>query len=429
MDTERWQRVDQIFDQALELSGAERPAFLAAASSGDEELRCEVEHLLAADRKLDGFLEQPLHRDDVAEIFGAARQPWTGGHLGDYRLLRVLGSGGSGTVYLAARDGHGGGERFALKLCRYTFGATELRRRFEIEHRILAHLDHLNIARLHHGGVTEDGHPFLVMELVEGTSIDRHCHENRLSIGERLGRFRQLCSAVGYVHDNELVHRDLKPANVLVTEDGRVKLLDFGIAKLLAPERFSETPQPTRTGLRLMTAGYASPEQMLGEPVMPASDIYSLGVLLFELLAGVSPYRLEGPLPLAIERAVCEDATERMSDTLLRLLDSDTSGHWDEVDVFAASRQRGFADPRELALHLTGDLDDIVAMALRKRPARRYASAEELSEDVRRHLEGAPVAARRASSQVLKRWRRLRPRVGRYLKRAVSPRRDRCRSR
>ncbi|MCP4549149.1 MAG: serine/threonine protein kinase [bacterium] len=378
MDTGRWQQIDRIFTEALKLPDTDRPAFLGAACGADQEIRDHLEQLLAVDGELADFLEKPLAAN-VAELVGGGSEPEAGTCCGPYKLLRTLGRGGSGTVYLVEDDGP-----FALKLCRSSLEASALRRRFRQEHQILTRLDHPHVTRLHDAGVTAAGYPYLVMEFVDGTTIDEHCDERRLMIDERLVLFRQLCSAVAYAHDQGLVHRDLKPANVLVTKDGRVKLLDFGIAKLLisAPDQRLDS---TNVGMRLMTLSYASPEQVRGRRVTSASDVYALGVLLFELLAGASPYRLKGPLALAFERAVCLKKPRRMSDTLLHLMDAGGTSQWDDVDVDAVSRHRRYADPRDLVRRLRGDLDAIVARAVEKRPEKRYGSVRELAEDVRRH--------------------------------------------
>jgi len=398
VNPERWRQIDRILGDALRHSAAELDGFLDRACGEDRELDAEVRELWAAAGDAECFLADPLDRSEVAQWLAAAICE-TERCVGPYRLLRVIGHGGMSTVYLAVRDGEQPPRRVAVKFIQRGFKSAEVLRRFDHERRILAQLDHPNICRLHDGGVTGDDRPFLVMEFIEGEPIDRYCDRHRLGIDGRLELFRELCSAVGYVHRNQLVHRDLKPANVLVTREGRVKLLDFGIAKLLEPGRFLPNPQASRSKVRVLTPGYASPEQMRGEAITPASDIYSLGILLFELLSGTSPYRLSSPLFREIERVVCEQEAEKLSIAVDRIANP--------VRAEEVSRVRG-SDPRTLRRRLAGDLETIVAMALRKKPEQRYGSVEELSDDLRRHLLGQPILARpnRFGYQVLRRLRR-----------------------
>lgn len=295
--------------------------------------------------------------------------------LGPFRVVRELGRGGMGAVFLGERDDGQFEQRVALKLAHGGLGAGTLDR-FLDERQILASLQHPRIARLVDGGVTPDGVPWLAMEYVEGVAIDRYCDENGLGVEQRLRLFRAVCDAVQYAHRNLIVHRDLKPSNILVTQDGEPRLLDFGIARLLAGGT-ADGPGLTRTAAHLMTLEYASPEQVRGEPVSTVSDVYSLGVLLYRLLAGRLPYgaALAGS-SLDLARAILEVEPERPSAAV------------DE----ALSRARPAAD--RLRRRLRGDLDTIVLKALRKEPERRYASVDALADDVRRHLDGLPVAAR-----------------------------------
>ena len=382
MDLERWREVDRIFAAALELPPAERPAYLDAACVGDAACRCEVERLLAADEESTGFLESPPV--ELQRLAGG--DPQEGESLGPYRLLRPIGSGGMGTVYLARREDEHYERDVAVKVLRSGLATTEALHRFVAERQILARLEHPNIARLYDGGSTEDGCPYLVMEMVEGEPVDAYCDRHRLTVEQRLVLFRKICAAVQYAHQNLLVHRDLKPANILVTPEGEPKLLDFGIAKQLAPEA-DDTLLRTRIGLRLLTPRYASPEQIRGDAITVASDVYSLGVVLYELLAGRSPYRAprELPeLPYEIERAICEQEPERPSAALLR------PGPPNAEEIALARRTR----PQPLARRLSGDLDNIVLTALRKEPQRRYGSAAQLAEDLEKHLQDRPVTAR-----------------------------------
>jgi serine/threonine-protein kinase len=382
MEAERWREVDRLFAAALDWPPEERAASLEKACQGDPELRAEVERLLNVDERLGGFLEQP-----AVPPWGVAGESDENGPLGPYRLLRRLGSGGSGTVYLARRDDEQYNRLVAIKILRSGLEGTEIYHRFLAERQILARLEHPNIARLYDGGSTPDGRPYLVMELVEGLPVDVYCDRHRLSIDRRLELFRRICGAIQYAHQNLLVHRDIKPLNILVTADGEPKLLDFGIAKQLAAEG-EESGAQTRTGLRLMTPSFASPEQVRGEAVTTASDVYSLGVLLYELLVGRSPYRLTTGLPHEIETAICEQEPERPSQALAR-----APGVEPEVPAGEVAAARDTRVPA-LVRRLAGDLDNIVLKALRKEAPRRYASAAALSQDVENHLLNLPVAAR-----------------------------------
>jgi serine/threonine protein kinase len=378
IDPKRWREVDQLFAEALEVPAAERPAFLDAACAGDPALRRDVERLLAADQMGTGFLAGP-----PAELLGLALdEREESGSLGPYRLVRRIGSGGMGTVYLARREDEHYERDVAVKVIRSGLASTEAYHRFLTERQILAHLEHPGIARLYDGGCTEDGRPYLVMERVEGLPLDEYCDRHRLTVGQRLALFQKVCAAVQYAHQNLLVHRDLKPGNILVTPAGEPKLLDFGIAKRLVPA--SDAPDRTRTGLRMLTPSFASPEQVRGEAITTASDVYSLGVILYELLAGRRPYAGSAELPYEIERAICEEEPERPSAALFR---PEPPG----AEEIARARK---TQPRALARRLRRDLDNIVAMALRKEPQRRYGSAAQLAQDLERHLADLPVAAR-----------------------------------
>jgi eukaryotic-like serine/threonine-protein kinase len=378
IDPERWHEVDRLFAAALERLPAERSAFFAVACAGDPGLRREVERLLAADEESAAFLERP-----AGELLGLALDDREeGGRLGPYRLLRKIGGGGMGAVYLARREDEQYQRDVAIKILRSGLASTEALHRFLAERQILARLEHPNIARLYDGGRTEDGRPYLVMELIEGTAVDEYCDRNRLTIGQRLDLFRRICAAVQYAHQNLLVHRDLKPGNILVTVEGEPKLLDFGIAKRLAKEKTVD-PRMTQTGLRMLTPSYASPEQVKGGAITTASDVYALGVLLYELLAGRSPYETTGA-PYEIERAICEKQPERPSAAPFRT-GAPTA---EQIAQDRSSR------PPALRRRLQGDLDNIVLMALRKEPRRRYESVAHLSRDLERHLVDLPVHAR-----------------------------------
>jgi len=384
LESGRWREIDDLFAEALDRPPAERGAFLDAACGGDPELRREVERLLAADSESQAtFLERP-----VGELLGLVpdRSDRAGepARLGHYRLLGRLGGGGMGDVFRARREDEHYEQEVAIKILRSGLGPEALQR-FLIERQILARLEHPNIARLYDGGSTEDGRPYLVMELVEGLPVDEYCDRHQLDVDQRLDLFRRICAAVQYAHQNLLVHRDLKPGNILVTAAGEPKLLDFGIAKRL--ERGPATqPDLTQTGSRIMTPSYASPEQVKGEPITTASDVYSLGVLLYGLLAGRGPYRNGlGRLPHEIERAICEEAPERPSVALFR------PGAPPMAEEIGRDRR---ARPQALRRRLQGDLDNVVLMALRKEPERRYGSAAQLAGDLESHLQSLPVVAR-----------------------------------
>jgi eukaryotic-like serine/threonine-protein kinase len=328
--------------------------------------------------------------DDKAETatFAAAAERLDV-RIGPYRALKELGRGGMGLVYLAARADEQYHKRVAIKVIKAEVDRDEVVSRFRQERQILASLDHPNISRFLDGGATEDGRPYFVMEHVEGMAIDHYCDRQSLSIAERLKLFRQVCSAVQYAHRNLIVHRDIKPGNILVTAEGVPKLLDFGIAKLVNPGLSGEAG--TMTGLA-MTPEYASPEQARGEPVTTMSDVYSLGVLLYLLMTGHLPYRFKTRQTLDVLRAVCEDEPEKPSTAVGR--SEDATGQGPMAEEVSRTRE---GSPEQLRRRLSGDLDTILLMALRKEPSRRYPSVEALSEDLRRYLEGLPIKARKAT--------------------------------
>jgi len=358
MNSESWRRVRQLFDEAVDLPPDRRPAFLNSLRAQEESLAREVESLLRSSDASGDFLEKPA----VERFAALPGRDEPRSRIGPYSLVRELGCGGMGTVYLAARSDQGFEKTVAVKLVRRGMDTDFILERFRNERRILADLDHPNIARILDGGSTEDGLPYFVMEYIPGRHLIEDCDARKLSVRGRLEMFRRVCDAVAYAHRQLVVHRDLKPSNILVTPEGEPKLLDFGLARVLHPELGDEPVDRTATALRFLTPDYASPEQVRGERIATSSDIYSLGVVLYELLAGRRPYRTTGNNPDEIARAVCEQEPARPS-----------------VSVPG----------------LKGDCDNIVLMALRKEPERRYASVEQLSDDIRRHLEGRPVHARK----------------------------------
>jgi serine/threonine protein kinase len=361
MTPERWKEIKGVFDAALERDPAERERFLASACEGDEELRREVDSLIAAQQDAGSRYDAP--------IVGEATDPMIGRHIGAYRLLRRIGTGGMGAVYLGSRDDAQFRRLAAVKVIRPELLDEGTRRRFNNERQTLAALEHPNIVKLLDGGTSDEGWPYLIMDYVEGQPIDKFVKERSLSINERLELFRTLCAAVHYAHQNLVVHRDLKPANILVTPQGVPKLLDFGIAKLLKPAYAAATVGFTRTNAQPMTPEYASPEQILGQPITTATDVYSLGVLLYTLLTDTHPYQIPSQSYHELELSICEGNPKKPSAAL-------------QLASPAAARQ------------LRGDLDTIVLTAMRKEPQRRYSSAEHLAEDVRRQLHREPLAAR-----------------------------------
>jgi tetratricopeptide (TPR) repeat protein len=358
MTPERWREVKDLFDRALEWPAGERAVRLEAEKRRDGALAAEVQRLLEANAAAGDFLEKPA----VETVGLPPEQPAMPARVGLYEIERELGQGGMGTVYLATRSADGFRQTVALKLVRRGMDSDFILERFRGERRILAELDHPQIARLLDGGSTEDGLPYFIMEYVAGRHLLEDCEARDLPLRERLTLFCQVCDAVAYAHRHLVVHRDLKPSNILVTPEGVPKLLDFGLAKFISPELAGEGFARTQTVVRLLTPDYASPEQVRGERVTTATDIYSLGVVLYELLTGSRPYRVTGRSAEAIARAVCEEEPPR---------------------------------PSARVPALKGDLDNIVLMALRKEPERRYASVEQLAEDIRLHLAGLPVRARK----------------------------------
>lgn len=436
---DRWQEIDRVFASVLAAPPEEQGALLDAACVDDPDMRREIEELLEAEQASASFLSTSLGEVAVADALDAEATYEAGHRIGPYELLRPVGQGGMSTVYLATRaDGHYQ-RNVAIKLIRRGFESAQILHRFRMERQILAGLEHPSIARLYDGGTTEDGFPFLVMEYIEGLPLDRFCEQHQRSIDGRLALFREVCLAVDHAHRNLLVHRDLKPSNILVTEAGEVKLLDFGIAKLLAeqapstndvaPSAPSSSGGPpsddpgitalgavdarelildearqqetrlaprgasgeallavatdTATGMRPMTPGYASPEQVRGEAVTPASDIYALGVVLYQLLAGVSPYGAATRTQHELEQAILEGRVPPPSTCL-------SVGESEDAQAVAIARA---TKPGALRKRLHGELDAIALKALEKMPADRYGSALALAEDLAHHRKRMPVSA------------------------------------
>jgi eukaryotic-like serine/threonine-protein kinase len=408
-----WQRVEEVFAEVAPLAPEEREARLARLAGGDADLEREVRSLLAADGEAGDFLEGPALSDTEREALTQAARaaapalPAAGRRIGPYRILRRLGQGGMGTVYLAARDDLEYSQQVAIKVFSSSTDRADLLRRFRAERQILARLEHPNIARLLDGGTTEEGLPYLVMEYVDGVPIDQYCDSRGLDVDARLALVLQVAAAVQYAHQNLVIHRDLKPGNILVAADGTPRLLDFGIAKLLDSD-FPLTAAATRTGQRLMTPQYASPEQVEGGAITTATDVYGLGLLLYLLLTGRLPYRVTAEHgraagPLALERAVLEQEPERPS-TAARQATEQSEGSEGSKGPKGSSGMSGrrgrsglFARLGRIRTGLDADLDNIVLLALRKEPQRRYASVALLAEDLRRFRAGLPVQARPAT--------------------------------
>ncbi|PYV51975.1 MAG: hypothetical protein DMG98_25105, partial [Acidobacteria bacterium] len=392
---ERWQKIKELFSLALEREPSQRVTFLYEACGGDEALRAEVESLLASAESEEATTREVFKAvsSQPAASVGEAEDPMIGRRVGDYRIERRIGYGGMAAVYLASRDDEQFELRVAIKLLRPDLDRAELLRRFLNERQTLAALDHPNIVKLLDGGSTEEGLPFLVMDYVDGLPIDEYCDAHTLSIQERLRLFCTVCEAVAYAHQHHVIHRDLKPSNALVTAKGTAKLLDFWIAKVLDPAESSQAAV-TRTLNRRLTPAYASPEQVRGEPVTSATDVYSLGVVLYSLITGHRPYKLKQNTPAAMERAICEQEPESPS-TAVDRVETETLADGTTVAITAqtVSRTRE-GQPDKLRRSLRGDLDNIVLKALQKEPRRRFATVAELAEDIHRYLEHRPVNAR-----------------------------------
>ena len=357
---ENWQQVKDLFAEAIEQSADSRLEFLRDKCNGDHLLFDEVNSLLAASSETENLIEN--NAIDLAARVGAEESNYTEQHFGNYRIIREIGSGGMGTVFLATRDDGEFTMQVALKIVRQSVADREIVERFKRERQILANLNHPNIAALHDGGINEKGEPYLAMEYVDGETLIEYADRQRLSIPERLRLFLKICAAVSYAHRNLVVHRDIKPSNILVTPEGEPKLLDFGLAKA-----FESDGSKTQTALRAFTPAYASPEQILGRSITTASDIYSLGVVFYELLTGVKPFHFD----------------DRSLEEIVRTITNS------EPQVPSATSQSAIRTPQ-----LKGDLDNIALTALRKEPERRFKTVDDFAEDIERHLAGRPISAR-----------------------------------
>ncbi|MBY0113983.1 MAG: serine/threonine-protein kinase [Phycisphaerales bacterium] len=410
-------RVEQVFFEVSGLAPLDRDAAIARLCAGDPALEAEVRSLVGSAARIGSFLEQPAlgkGLDQLAQESNIAEPPddLVGKTLGNFRIEKRLASGGMGTVYLARRSDGQFEQQVAIKVVKRGMDSEEVPRRFRAERQTLAALDHPNIARLLDGGVTPDGRPFLVMEYVDGEPIDVYCDKKRLKVNDRLRLFRDVCEGVHHAHKNLVIHRDIKPSNILVTSSGVPKLLDFGIAKVLSGD---PTVGVTAETDRRLTPEYASPEQVEGGAITTASDVYALGVVLYEVLTGTRPYYFGLRTHEELRRVVCEIVPPAPSEALTLKVarlkgtgsaavaasggtvsppSTDSHASASGVDV---PKTRGVSSTR-LRNVLRGDLDNIVLMALRKEPQRRYASAEQLAGDLGRYLAGMPVQARQDTS-------------------------------
>jgi len=393
MDQKQWQKVDAIVDTALELDGDKRNTFIEEQCKGDKELKTQVTELIKSIENSDteNFLEgsAPYPKHLAADLAKAEDDSQESSLIGEtidsYRILELIGHGGMASVFLAERADEVFKGKVALKLMRQGMDTPSNKARFKRERNILANLEHPHIARLLDGGVTDKGLPYLVMEYVEGTSLFAYCDEHNLTIEQRLDLFKSVCRAVQYAHKNAIIHRDLKPANILVKQDGNVKVLDFGIAKLLEPEDPEETLFQTRTGARILTLGYAAPEQVNDDKITTATDIYTLGILLYQLLTATSPFDMDGSNLTEIESFISTKTPEKPSAKYSELPQP-------EQDEAASQRA---TNSNKVYQKLKGDLDAIVMKTLRKDPETRYNSIDQLLQDLDRLNNNLPLIARK----------------------------------
>ena len=410
MTPEQWQRVRPILESALELEPTSRSAFLDGACA-DSLLRREVGSLINAHEQAGTDVLKPgsavrLDSEDEARF-----RLLPGKRIGIYEILEEIALGGMGAVYRAIRADGEYKQQVAMKIVRTDLGSEATAARFRNERQILASLDHANIAKILDGGTTADGLPYLVMELIEGMPVTEYCDRHKLTMDARLKIFRTICSAVHYAHQHLVIHRDIKPSNILMTSDGSPKLLDFGIAKILDPGLLPEDSTMTAGGW-LMTPDYASPEQLRGETITTSTDVYSLGLVLYELLTGRRAFRFTSQMPHEIARAILEADPEKPSIVLRRNgVDREDKSHCAELTPEQICSLRSDS-PEKLHHRLLGDLDNIVLKAIRKEPRERYSSAEQFSEDIRRHMEHLPVLARKSTIAYRCRKYVLRHRLG-----------------
>lgn len=382
-----WDKVQYLFNQAIELEALERVPFLKEKCAEDEELFDEVISLLNADEKV-----HPILNKKASELINVEKKlNFIGEQIGNYKLISEIASGGMGTVFLAERSDGVFEQKVALKIIKPGLSTIPIIRRFQHERQILANLQHPNIARLLDGGVTEDRRPFFTMEYVDGIPIDDYCDNNKLSIKQRLKLFIDVCNAVQYAHNNLVIHRDLKPSNILIKSDGTIKLLDFGISKVLSAEgEQKDLPTITQAEINLLTPEYSSPEQIKNSKISVSTDVYSLGSILYKILCGKQAHEFKTRSFSEYEKVVCEKTIPRPSAAFVNSTEVDKQSI-NEIAINRSTHING------LKRTLNGDLDNICMFALRKEPERRYASAEMLSYDIERHLNSLPILARKES--------------------------------
>ena len=386
MNSDRWQKIGIIFDEALKLKEPERTEFLQSACENDIEMIKEIRSLIEADQEVPEILQG--NASDSISILNT--ENYKGKIIGNYRIISQIAEGGMGSVFLAERADGQFDQKVALKIIKPGMSSDEIIKRFKSERQILARLQHPNIARLLDGGLTNDNLPFFTMEYVEGEMIDVYCDKKSLSIDERLELFIKVCKAIQYAHQNLVIHRDLKPGNIIIKDDGTVKLLDFGIAKVFADDNSTERTALTKTGLHIMTPEYASPEQIRNENITTATDIYSLGLILYKLLTGEKAYEIKNYSPLELEKIICHTEPQKPSTAVKSLKTNDKI----KTEKVCSTRN---TQPDKLFKKLSNDLDNICMMALRKEPERRYASVEQFQLDISRYLHGKPVSARQST--------------------------------
>ncbi|MGA9510049.1 MAG: serine/threonine-protein kinase, partial [Candidatus Sulfotelmatobacter sp.] len=434
MEPERWQDVERIYHSALQCDGSQRSLFLEKACGEDRSLRVEVESLLRYAQRSEELFEAPALEvvarslaEDLRTQERRRADKMIGARIAQYRILDKLGEGGMGDVYRAVRADDEYEKQVAIKLVRQGLDTESGYERFRKERQILAGFEHENIARLLDGGTTDEGYPYFVMELVEGQPIDEYCDQGRLGVEARINLFQSVCSAVQYAHQRLVVHRDIKPSNILVTAEGVPKLLDFGIATILSAETYSPGAEPTVTVQRMLTPQFASPEQLRGEVITTASDVYSLGMVLYKLLTGCSPYVLHTSSSYDLAHAICEVEPEKPSTVVGRsgqsrprqtvspqsigaqIIETQNEERQSDDGKSINRKQRlskappqnvsscRNTTPEKLRRKLSGDLDQILLKALRKEPQLRYGSAQDFAEDLRCYTLGLPVSARRGT--------------------------------
>ncbi len=384
MDKQRFSKTQELFDKALEMNISEREMFLTEICKDDLELKNEVLSLLKSLDSNDDFLEKPL--EVTAESSELLKDPFIGKQIGKYIIDSEAGFGGMGIVYVGLRNDEEFEQKVAIKILKHGITSDYLLKRFQIERQTLANLQHRFIAKLLDGGSTDEGLPYLVMEYIEGIPITKYCDKNNLSVDERLELFIKVCLAVQYAHQNLIIHRDIKPGNILVIDDGTPKLLDFGIAKLIDEDLMEDDGGLTKTGVWHLTPEYSSPEQINGERITTASDIYSLGVLLYKILTGEQPYKITSSSPIAISKIIEEKNIIKPSEKVKQATGVNPEN--DKIEIHSVNYEK-------ISPLLKGDLDNIILKAMDKDPERRYASVEQFSEDLKRYLIGLPVIAQK----------------------------------